>query len=151
MPAWIVITVDDLDDYLAAAAMSALRSAALGTSQTDPFARVMPDIASRIRNEIQACASNRISATTNAIPPELKTIACLMIIEAMQARLPGVDLTEKQQDMLRDGRDYLKRIANCEISVSDPTDPVDPDVASGQVEIVSSRTRNASAAKLDGL
>jgi hypothetical protein len=123
---WIVITTADLNDYLVAAQAAAIRTAALGSGQTDRFGRVMPDVAARIRNEIQACARNRISATANAIPPELKTIACHLIIEAMQSGIPGLELTEDQRNLIRDGRRYLERIAKCEVPVSEPDDPIEP-------------------------
>lgn len=150
---WAAVVVDDLDDYLAAAAMTPLRSAALKAGQTDPFSRVMPRIASRIRNGILACKRNRVSETTNAVPPELHETACLMIIRSMQGRLPGVKLTTEQEGTLKDGLEFLKRISECKEPVSIPTNPMDPiNVQSpGNVEVVTSTERVATRAKMEGL
>jgi len=123
MPAWIIIATTDLNDYLVGAQASAIRLAAVATGQTDRFLRVMPDVAARIRSEIQACPRNALSLTANSIPAELKTIACNLIIEAMQSGIPGLELTEDQRNLIRDGRDYLKRISKCEIAVTQPIDP----------------------------
>ncbi len=153
MAEWITIESTDLDDYLVAAQTAALRSAALGAGQTDPFSRVMPDVCSRIRAEIRACPANQVSETANSIPPELKSIACALLIEAMQARLPMLKLTEDQKKAADEGRKYLARIAKCEIPVEQPDDPLDPDSMQrpGGVELLSSSTRLATRAKLAGL
>jgi hypothetical protein len=150
---WIVIAASDLDDYLVGAQAEAIRTAALGVGQSDRFARVMPDVAARIRNEIQACSGNLVSATPNAIPPELKTIACQLIIEAMQAALPGLELTENQGNLIRDGRRYLERIAKCEIAVSEPDDPLEPTEVqrNSPMTVVTSSTRHFTRSAQDGL
>lgn len=153
MATWIVIDADDLNDYLVAAQVDAMQSAALAVGQTDPFGAVMPDVAARIRAEIQGCPRNRVSATANAIPPSLKSIACLLVIESMQARLVGLTLTEEQKTLIKDGRDYLKRISKCEVPIDEPADPLDPPGVQkgGYIEVVTSETRRTSRDKLSGL
>jgi len=123
---WIVITAADLNDYLVGAQAAAVRTAAVAAGQADRFTKVMPDVAARIRNEIESCSRNRLESTSNSIPPELKTIACHLILEAMQAGIPGLALTEDQRTLIRDGRDYLKRISKCEIAVTAPSLPIEP-------------------------
>lgn len=124
---WIVIAESDLNDYLVAAQMDALKNAALASGQTDPFPRVMPDIASRIRAEVRGCAINKVSNLANSIPPDLKADACFLIIEAMSARLsPALPLNQDQKDACREARAYLKRIAACEVPITQPDDPQDP-------------------------
>lgn len=150
--AWIVPTVTDLEHYLVAAMVDALRTAALGETQTDPFGEVMPSVTARIRNEIMSCPRNKVSATANSIPPSLKTIACLLIIEALQTRLQGIVLTDEQRRLIDDGRDYLKRIAKCDVVVEDPTDPQTPAVVqrAGGIQY-SASARVCSRARLEGL
>lgn len=123
---WIIITATDLNDYLVGVQAAAIRTVAVAAGQTDRFTAVMPDVSSRIRNEILSCSRNRLDATANSIPPELKTVACLLIVEAMQSGIPGLELSEDQRTLIRDARDYLKRIARCEIAVSSPAVAVDP-------------------------
>jgi hypothetical protein len=126
---WIVIAESDLNDYQVAAIMDALKSAALATGQTDPFARVMPDIASRIRAEVRGCKTNTVSNLTNSIPPDLKWVAVYLIIEAMQSRLPGVALDEGIKNIIADAKKYLQRVSECKVPIAQPDDPqIPPDV-----------------------
>lgn len=152
MSLWLILTPSDLDDYLAAPQVAALRAAALGSGQTDPFLRVMPDVASRIRAEIQGCPRNRVSATPQSIPPNLKSIACLLILEALQARIPGLSLTPEQKTLIADGRDYLKRIGRGQAPVEAPDDPepsaIQPSSGLQRVAALCPRTGRAH---LDGL
>lgn len=151
MSGWIVIADSDLNDYLVAPQMEALRTVALAGGQTNPFARVMADVAQRIRAEIQACATNQLSATANAIPPSLKSHACALIIEAMQTRLP-LPLSDEQKQAAADAKEWLKRIAACEIKVEEPTDPMARSVQEGgQIEVVQKTDRVATKTTMAGL
>lgn len=148
---WIVIIAEDLNDYLVADQVEAIRTAALGDGQTDRFAAVMPAVASRIRAEIQA-GDQEVSATANSIPDSLKMTACLLIIEAIQGGIPGLSLTEDQRTMIRDAREYLKRIASGEIKVEMPGDAAPNNTQSaGGAQVVSSTTRRMTRDTLGGL
>lgn len=150
--AWIVIVVADLNDYLVGAQVEALRTAALAAGQADPFTKVMPDIAARMRLKIESCARNRLSATANAIPPETKWIAAYLILEAMQVRLPGLRLTEDQRNQIAEAKKQLDRIADCKDVVSEPLDPEESGAQqAGGITVVSSTTRTATREKMDGL
>jgi hypothetical protein len=136
---WIVIQEEDLDDYLVAPQMDALKNAALAIGQDNPFDRVMLDIAARIRAEVRACKSNQVSNLANSIPPDLKTYACYLIIEAMTVRLSiGISLTEDQRTQCSEARRYLRRIANCDVPIAQPTDPdtADDIQRGGKIETV---------------
>ncbi len=149
---WITIVVTDLNDYLVGAQVSALRTAALAAGQADPFTAIMPDIVNRIRLKIESCKTNRVSATALTIPPELKWIACYLIIEAMQVRLPALKLTEDQKNQVKAAKDELNLIAKCDSVVSEPTDPLEPGDAQvgGAIEIASKTTRQFTRDKLSG-
>ena len=151
MSSWITIATSDLNDYLVAAQVSALRSAALAPGQTDPFGRVMPDIAERIRMKIQSCANNQLSAVDNTIPPELKWVACYLIIEALQVRIPGLKLTDDQKNQVDRAVTQLDRIADCKDKVSQPDDAVQPDVAGAPLQIVCQPVRTTSRDTLQGI
>lgn len=149
--AWTTISSDDLNHYLVAAQVSAMRSAALGAGQADPFTEVMPTVIARIR---AICSTNGkvISATANSVPPELKDIACYLILEELQTRLPGLVLTDEQRRQTDNGRDYLKQIARGDALVSDPLDPITPPVQQGApIKVITSRTRLATRDTLKGL
>jgi hypothetical protein len=151
MPAWINITADDLNDYLVAGQMDALRSAALGDGQTDPFERIMQDRCNYVRNRISRRIS--ISATPYAIPPELKTCASILIIEAMSGRLAiAIELTEDQRTMIRRAYSDLEIAATADFPVTLPDDAIAPTVQSGGgVSVVSKSTRQATGATMRGL
>ncbi len=102
MTAWITLLPVDLNDYLAAAQVDA------------------------IRTEIRGCPSNRVSATEGALPPELKSTAIALIVKAAQTRLPGLKLSEGQKWAADHARSYLQRIARCEVPVSAPDNPQEP-------------------------
>lgn len=121
---WIVIVRSDLDDYLVGAGMDALSSAALSPGQTDPFDRIMPDVAARIRAEVRGCKSNRVSTLPSSVPPDLKSHACALIVEQMQTRLSiGVPLNEDQKRAADKAEKYLARVSRCEVPIAQPTDP----------------------------
>ena len=151
--AWIVPTVEDLKAYQVAAALTAYRTAALGSGQADPFDEALYSVTNRIRDEIRSCRSNVVSDTPMSIPPGLKWIACLLIVQELEGRLPGVRLTEAHKTRIEDGLLYLRRIAKCEVIVDLPDDVQDPSTAqSGTVgTLISSRTRTATRSTLAGL
>ncbi len=123
MATWITISPEDLNDYQVAAYVNAARTAALDAGQSDPFDQVMPDIVARVRAEVRGCARNRVSVTPLSVPPDLRSHTILLIIEAMQARLPGIPLDEGIKTLITDAKKYLQRVANCEIPIGLPTDP----------------------------
>jgi hypothetical protein len=153
MPAWLSISAADIEDHLAAPQLAALREAALGDSQTDPFDAVAAAVCDRIRAEIQGCKTNLLSATPHTVPPELRHAACLLILEALHSRLPGLELTDDQRTLITDARDLLKRVARCEIPISTPADPLDPHLIqpAATAPSVTPKTRHFTTATQDGL
>ncbi len=153
MTAWITLTPENLNDYLAAAQVDAIRTKALAAGQSDPLVEIISDAARRIRAEIRGCPSNRVSAIVGAVPPELKSTAISLIVEAAQTRLPGLKLSEGQKRAADNARSYLQRIARCEVPVSAPDDPQEPptEQRGGRVEVVASRSNPLSAKRLAGL
>jgi hypothetical protein len=146
MPAWITIQLSDLNDYLVGAQVNALNSTALASGQSDRFTKIMTDMVNRLRAKIEGCPRNHISATPLTVPPELKWVACYLIIEAMQAGVPGLKLTDDQRNQIAKANDQLTRIADCKEVVSIPNDPLNPvDVQrGGQVQMVTHSRRIAS-------
>ena len=126
MPAWISLSLSDLNSYLVGAQVNALNTAALAAGQSDRFTGIMTDMVNRIRVKIEGCPRNHISATPLTIPPELKWVACYLIIEAMQTAVPGLKLTDDQRNQIAKADDQLTRIADCKEVVSIPNDPLTP-------------------------
>lgn len=153
MQPWVVITIADLEDYLIAAQVTALRSAARGKGQTDPFPRVMADRVAYIRNRISRRIS--LSRTEHAVPPELKTQACLLIIEAMLGRIPMLELTDDQIRRLTDAKRDLDLAAKDDFPISMPDDPQEDNLqredAGAAVARVTPQNRQATRRTLQGL
>ena len=149
---WIVLTTDDLRAHVPSAQVDALLTAALGQGQADPFGAAMPEIASRIRAEVRGNSKNLVSATPNAIPDDLKGYAVALIVEVMQGRLL-LALNDDQVRAANNARDYLKRVAAGDVPIAKPDDPQSPDDVqkAGQLQMVSSRRRDATRRKLGGL
>lgn len=142
MPAWITITVDDVADYMVAAKLTALRTKALAAGQSDPVVAAIADVVQRIRLEVQACRSNRLSATAGTIPPELRSDAIALIVEAATRRLQGT-IGEDERKAADNARTFLRRIATCEVPISQPDDPEgEPQIQSKGGAAVVKPTRN---------
>src|SRR5258708_39927634 len=118
---------------------------AVAHGQTGRFTKVMTDMVNRIRAKIEGCPRNHISATPLTVPPELKCAACYLIIDAMQAGVPGLKLTDHQLNQIVKAGEQLTRIADCKQVVSIPNDPLTPaDVQrGGQIQLVTRSPRLA--------
>lgn len=151
MAAWIVIAESNLDAYIVSAYADALRSAALGDGQIEPFGEIMRDRSSYIRNRISGRVS--LSATPFAVPPELKTCAVMLITEAMSARLSiALELTEDQRSMIRRAYIDLDMAGTEDFPISTPDDPITPPVQSaGGITVVTKRPRTETGETMAGL
>ena len=148
MSAWITLAATDLNDYLVAAQVTALRTAAMASGQTDPFLRIMPDRTAYVRNRISKRI--QISATANSVPPELRTAACMLIIEAMQIRL-NLTLTEDQKTQISRAYKDLDIAGTADFPVSTPDDPITPTVQAGpSISVVNKSKRTDTGASLAG-
>jgi hypothetical protein len=136
---WLTISLTELNDYLVGAQVAALNSSALASGQSARFTNIMTDMVNRIRVKIESCPRNHISATPLTVPPELKWVACYLIVEALQAAVPGLQLTDDQRNQIAKANAQLDRIADCKDAVSVPDDPLVPaDVQrGGQAQLLS--------------
>lgn len=149
---WISIASADVNDYLNGPQISALRSVALAGGQADPFTNIMGAVIDRIRNKLKP--RFQVSATAQTVPPELKQIACLLIIEQMSARLPQLKLTDDQKTLIKDAKDELKLIDQNEgsVTITAPSDAAAQDYQeSTKVQVVTQTTRVATRDTLKGL
>lgn len=117
--AWINIVATDLDQYLVGAQATALREVALADGQADPFAATMQDRCNYIRNRIAGVCT--LDTTAYSVPPELKTVAVLLVIEAMQGRLL-LALTDDQRRMIDRSYKDLDLAADGNLRISSAAD-----------------------------
>ena len=123
---WLVLTTANLDDVMNGDQAELLRSAALGEGQTDRFAAAMQAVCSRIRAMIET-GKTACSPVAYSIPPDLADVACYLIVERLQAALPGLALSDDQKVILQDGKDRLKLIEQGKAAVTKPDDGADRD------------------------
>jgi len=152
MPAWITLSLADLNDARVAELVEALRTEALGSGQTDPMARTIQMVIDEVRRCIAFCPRTPLDADTTAIPAGLKDMAVQKIVRTLKGRLllPLSD-DEKEAEKLYQKR--LEQLTRCEWPVDIPATPITttPVQPSGGVSLVNSSTRQASRAKLAGL
>lgn len=147
---WIVIAVTDLERYLVAPQLDAIRTAALATGQADPFTETMHDRANYVRNRIAGRV--QISATAYAVPPELVHQTALLIIEAMQGRIPMLELSEDQKRMISRAYDDLKLAGTADFPISAAADAAPAEVQpAGGISVVAKPTRAWSRDTMAGL
>ena len=141
MPAWITPLVTDLNDYLVAEQVTALRDEALATGQADPFAKIATDVVAKVRSFIASNPANRLDSDATTIPPELKLDVCYLIIGPMLGRL-GIALTKDQVQQLDLAHSTLIALREKKLLVSQPLNPITPAVQSPVgVEQASAGTR----------
>jgi hypothetical protein len=147
---WIVIATSEVEDYLTAPLVDALREVALGDTQTDPVPRIVQDVALRIRAEVQGCSANKISPTAYSIPPSCKQHAMALIVARAKTRLE-LALTEEQKADRDSAERYLERIAACKVPVEQPAD-VETNVQSATgIELAGSVSHVQTVANLRSL
>lgn len=149
MASWIELQVEDLYDYLVSSQVDILRKRMLADVQDDPLIDIIADITARVRAEISGNTRNILSTNKSAIPAELKSAACYLVVECAQSRIPAFKLTDDQIRLVNDAREYLKRIAQGEVPVSLP-DSENFNPKKG-VTVISHRERQATNNSLRGL
>jgi len=91
MSAWLSISLADLNDYLVGAQVTALNSTRWRRARRTVLRRIMTDMVNRIAPRSRA-PRNYISATPLAVPPELKWVACYLIIEGDAGGVPRFEI-----------------------------------------------------------
>jgi phage gp36-like protein len=148
---WTSITIADLRDTKVSALVEACRTAALGAGQSDPVPNIIANVVARIRAEVAGCSKNSLDADTAAIPADLKSLACRMIVREAMSRLQQ-PLNDDEREEQRNDLRYLERIARCEVPVAATDTPASGEVQSGsRIERVGIPTRVATREKLAGL
>jgi hypothetical protein len=122
MTNWINITIEDLYAYLVAVQVDVLRRCALAKNQSDPVEKIIEDISLKIRAQIASSRKNSLSQRPYALPPQLKSEACILILEVAQTRIPGLKLTADQIRLADQARLQLQKIAHGEIAIAMPDD-----------------------------
>ena len=122
MPAWITITLADLNDARVAELIAALRQEELGAGQTDPMPRRIQIVVDEIRRCIAFCPTTALDIDTTTIPAGMKDQAVEKIVRGLKGRLL-LPLTDDEKDAEKLYQRRLEQLTRCEWPVDTPITP----------------------------
>ena len=117
---WIKLTTKDLECVLNKPQLDILRAQALHSPDMDIAFEVISNVVARIRAEITVSGLNSLDSDHSRIPHELKECALHLCIEALQSRLPSMELSKMQMKHADIARETLMRVARGELPVCRP-------------------------------
>ena len=117
---WINLKTSDLECALNKPQHEILKAQTLKSPGREPAAEILDSVVVRIRAEVAASGLNAIDPDHSRIPPELKECALRLAAEALQTRLPQMELTDRQCRLADEARETLARVARGELPVSSP-------------------------------
>ena len=154
--AWIALTEALVQNRLAAAELTALKSAALAGSQTSAgiLADALGAVTREVRGYVGSCQRNTLGEA-GTIPDELESAALALLRRHLFTRLPNMKalFDELRQKELDQAVALLRDVAACKFAIVAPTDaaPTAEQPAGTGVALVASRTRVATRETMAGL
>jgi len=140
---WITFTPDELNEYLPAAWLRALRTKALAVGQADPLPELIAEVITQVRTRL-ASGGYPLEQASNTVPPVLRTAVAFMTIALAQARLPGLALTAEQRAQIENAEAMLKKIEAREVAIEAPAVPDSTlSAPGGSIRTVGRREANA--------
>jgi len=107
MLTWTEIHTEDVANYLANDQLQLLRTQHLGESK-DPLLAITSDVCNLVKSFVPKKWN---TSTPNAVPSECKLLAIFLIIEALQSRVPELQLSADQVRNAQNARHALDRLA----------------------------------------
>lgn len=147
---WIPITESDVQTRLAGAELTALKTAALATGQTNPLTEIIGQVIDEMRGYIAACASNTLGVA-GTIPQKLLGAALAIIRYRLATRLPVKSLlTEDRVKENEQAIHLLEQVAACKFKIEEPITP-DTEILSSPTPHMTARTRHFGRDYEDGI
>ncbi len=138
---WISISASDVESALNKGQLEALKAESLRTLDRDVTFELISSITTRIRAEIAAGGISALDSDHSRIPPELKDAALRLVVEALQLRVPALELSAAQIKHADLARETIARVARGELPVSRPRFAIRTSVRRKAVEAKSARNR----------
>lgn len=108
MNRWIKLQPNHVKAYLADDQLNLLRTMKVYHGDEDPLLLVIKDVTEYIRCRLpEELVKGKIES---AVPMGLKMAACLLVVEALQSRIPELSLTSDQVRNANNGRKYIAEI-----------------------------------------
>ncbi len=121
---WTKITSQDLISALNKTQADILKAEDLKSAGKAVSEEIIAMIVSEIRAKIASYSGNFLDYDHAKIPKELKLAALRLSIEALQSRIPSMEMTAQQKKMADISRSQLENIYTGMLSVSHPDDPI---------------------------
>ncbi len=149
---WITITEAKFLEQITGPEATAIKTAALAASQTEPLTATIAKVVQEVRGYVAANAANRLENDRTTIPQELEADAIAIIRYRALNRLPVKSLlTPTREQEYKDARDKLKDVAAGRFNVEQPTTVSDQVISGGSVQVVTKTCRPGKRSKLNGL
>ena len=134
---WITIDPKDVETYLVPTQVKILTTHK-ALCEENPLEPIIADVTNAIRLKVDP--ENETEEGT--IPPGLKMQACILIIEALQSRLPDFVLSKDQANNIKNAWKFIDECAKQK--------PGKTSSSYGAIKVVKSRKNNVSGSKLKG-
>lgn len=108
---WIRLRPEIMAYYLPDAQLSALETIARASTSAEPLEHAIGVVVRYMRAEIAANPLNPMNEDPTTIPDVLEHVACALIVEMLQSRLPLMELSRDQSKNAQNARALLRRIA----------------------------------------
>jgi phage gp36-like protein len=148
---WNTLTEAKFLEHLTGAEVTAIKTAALATAQTEPLTAMLAKVVQEVRGYIAAHEQNVLGEGVT-IPDELESAALAIARYRALNRLPIRSLlTETRITEYKDALRLLEHVAAGKFAIEQPATPSEQIVSGPGVEVVTSTTRKATREKLSGL
>lgn len=148
---WITLAESDVQTRLAGAELTALKTVALSSGQTNPLPEIISEVIQEVRGRVAGCQNNRLGDGAT-IPSELKSAALAMIRYRLATRLPVSSLlTDDRREENKQAISTLGAVARCEFRIEQPATPSTQVIAGPATQLASSSKRRATRHSMKGL
>ncbi len=149
--AWATLTEAKFLQHCTGAEVTAIKSAALASGQTEPLTDTLAKVVQEVRGYVAAFGQNTLGLGVT-IPSELENAACAIARYRALNRLPVKSLlTPTREQEYRDALALLRDVAAGRFAIEQPETPSTQVMAGPGVEVASNTTRKATRHKLSGL
>lgn len=118
--AWKTLTMEDLRTCLYPPQLAILFESDEPVVVQNLVEAVIQDCISRVRAEIHGTIRNPLDDDPATVPPEVRGATIILILQALQCRIPGMILTDDQRDRVKDARYLLQRIGRGDLPITMP-------------------------------
>ncbi|MEM9226571.1 MAG: hypothetical protein AAGA45_01250 [Verrucomicrobiota bacterium] len=153
MTPWIELTEADITSQLSAPQAELLISRPNRNQSGDALAAAIGEATALVRSAIRSVPTNTLSENEKAIPPELRLTASVLAMSQLPVRIPGIELSETQDDYIDDAESTLSRVRSGNLPITLPSTPESsPDVRTSLgLEVARKRSPRISGDDLRGL